>query len=430
MVKIKNSISKQLKEFLPKKQLKEFLPKKQLKEFLGQKKLKEFLAQKKLKEFLPKKQLKEFLAQKKLKEFLSVNNLIIKKNKSFFVNNNFKSLYYTVLTSFLIIFLSFLLPSIIEFQKNSIFVYNEIENKSKSNLEKILDGEPLEKLSKIDEGLDLKNLYEDVFKFDDLPTDTVRLNASTIEQLFKDTNYNLKNIRKTKLVKPISLSLLPEEMKMIENSQKRKNLFIKIILPLILEENNRIKLDRKKLFAILNKNNNSDQEKKWLNKKFKQYGVLNKDLSTLKIRMDLIPVSLAIAQAAKETGWGTSRFALEGNALFGQWTWSGEGIKPAGADSDATHKVMKFKILKSSVRAYQRNLNTHSSYKQFRLARAELRDNKRNLSSIILVNYLDKYAATGKEYVKILKQIIKQNNLTDFDDVKLLPTSIQLKSLI
>ena len=91
---------------------------------------------------------------------------------------------------------------------------------------------------------------------------------------------------------------------------------------------------------------------------------------------------------------------------------------------------MKFKILKSSVRAYQRNLNTHSSYKEFRMARAELRDNKRNLDSLILANYLDKYAETGKEYVKILKKIIKQNNLKDFDDVKLLPSSIQLKSLI
>ena len=81
--------------------------------------------------------------------------------------------------------------------------------------------------------------------------------------------------------------------------------------------------------------------------KFKQYGVTNRDLTTLKIRMDEIPVSLAIAQAAKETGWGTSRFAQEGNALFGQWTYSGEGIKPAGSDDDDTHKVMKFKILKS-----------------------------------------------------------------------------------
>ncbi len=306
----------------------------------------------------------------------------------------------------------------------------EIENKSKTNLEKVLKGQPLDKNSDLDEELNLKNLYEDVFKFDQLPTDTVRLNASTIEQLFKDTNYNLKDVRKTKLVKPITLSLLPEEMKMIESSKRKKNLFIKIILPLILEENNRIKLDRRKLFAILNKNKNTKSEKKWLNLKFKQYGVVNKDLSTLKIRMDEIPVSLAIAQAAKETGWGTSRFALEGNALFGQWTWSGEGIKPAGADDDTTHKVMKFKILKSSVRAYQRNLNTHSSYKDFRLARAELRDNKMQLDSLILANYLDKYAETGKEYVKILKQIIKQNNLIEFDDAKLLPSSKKLKSLI
>ena len=212
--------------------------------------------------------------------------------------------------------------------------------------------------------------------------------------------------------------------------KKEKNLFIQIILPLVIEENNKIKLDRRKLFSILNKNHNTDLEKNWLNSKFKQYGVLNKDLSTLKVRMDIVPVSLAIAQAAKETGWGTSRFALEGNALFGQWTWSGEGIKPAGADGDTTHKVMKFKILKSSVRAYQRNLNTHSSYKQFRIARAELRDNKIKLDSLLLVNYLDKYAETGKEYTKILKKIIQQNSLADFDDVKLLPSSIQLKSLI
>ena len=104
-------------------------------------------------------------------------------------------------------------------------------------------------------------------------------------------------------------------------------------------------------------------EKKWLDNKFKQYGVKDNNLSDLKIRMDEIPVSLAIAQAAKESGWGTSRFALEGNALFGQWTYNGEGIKPAGADSNTKHKVMKFKVLQASVRAYQRNLNTHNLVK-------------------------------------------------------------------
>jgi len=366
-----------------------------------------------------------------IKDFLLKKGLtVIKKKKIIFLNKDLRSLYLTILCSIGIIMFSFVLPVILEFKNNTILASKEIENNSKSNFEKVLDGEALQKSSEIDEGLNLKNLFDDVFKFDDLPSDTVRLSASTIEQLFKETDYNLKDVRKTKLVKPVRLSLLPNEMKMIESTKKRKNLFIQIILPLVLEENNRIKLNRKKLFRMLNKNHNSNAEKKWLNEKFKQYGVLNKDLSTLKVRMDEVPVSLAIAQAAKETGWGTSRFALEGNALFGQWTWSGEGIKPADADHNATHKVMKFKILKSSIRAYQRNLNTHSGYKEFRMARAALRDNRRNLDGLILATYLNKYAETGTEYVKIIKQIIKQNNLTDFDKVKLLPSSIQLKSLI
>ena len=147
--------------------------------------------------------------------------------------------------------------------------------------------------------------------------------------------------------------------------------------------------------------------------------------------MDEVPVSLALAQAAKETGWGTSRFAIEGNALFGQWTWSGEGIKPAGADSsDGDHKVMKFKVLKASVRAYQRNLNTHSSYKKFRFVRAQLRDSNKKLDSLKLAEHLDNYAQTGTEYTKVLKQIIQQNQLQDFDEVKLLPLSIKYKNII
>jgi Bax protein len=217
---------------------------------------------------------------------------------------------------------------------------------------------------------------------------------------------------------------------MIENSKKRKEFFIQIVLPLIIEENNNIKLDRKTLFTIINKSNNSVSEKQWLERKYKQYGVRSKDLSTLKIRMDEIPVSLAIAQAAKETGWGTSRFALEGNALFGQWTWSGEGLKPKEAKEDQSHKVMKFNILQASVRAYQRNINTHSTYKDFRKARAKLRDSNKPLDSIELSKYLNKYAETGNQYVEVLQKIIKQNKLQDFDDAKLLPASANLESLI
>jgi len=317
-------------------------------------------------------------------------------------------------------------PLVIDLTKEKMIFSKDYENNSKNNLKKLLEKET----TKLDEKLNKMFLYEDVLKFDEQPSDVILLSAATIEELFKSTNYNLKDVRKNKLVKPIRLDLLPKEIVKIENTKKRKDLFIQIILPLVINENNNIKLDRINLFSILNKSKNTKTEQEWLNIKFKQYGVVNKDLPTLKIRMDEVPVSMAIAQAAKETGWGTSRFAQEGNALFGQWTWSGEGIKPADAEDDSTHKVMRFKVLQASVKAYQRNLNTHSSYKNFRSARAELRDEGKKLDSMILTEYLDKYAETGKEYVKILQQIIRQNDLTDFDDAKLMPSSIDLESLI
>ena len=369
---------------------------------------------------------------KELKRILSKQGIVIKRKPFSNINfrfDEFKSLYLTGLAAFLIVTFSFIIPLSVDIDNQIVSNKDSKINNSKIDFQKVLSGESIDD-EKVDEGLDLSNILEDVFKFDELPEDTVRLSASTIEQLFKDTNYSLSEVRRTKKVKPIRLSLLPNEMKSIESSAKRKSLFIKIILPLVLEENNRIIIDRKKLFSILNKNKNSKDEIKWLNQKFKQYGVLNKDLATLKVRMDIIPVSLAIAQAAKETGWGTSRFAIEGNALFGQWTWSGEGIKPAGADTNATYKVMKFNVLKASVRAYQRNLNTHSSYKKFRFVRAQLRDDNKKLDSLKLAEYLDNYAQTGAEYIKVLKQIIQQNQLKDFDEVKLLPLSVKFKNII
>ena len=365
----------------------------------------------------------------KIKKTLIDKGFIIKKKKSNFFLKDLKSFYLTGLFGFFLIIISSLIPLSVDIKEDINISKSTIDNKSNVNFQKVLDGKSIDQKN-VDEGLDIENLFEDIFSIEEVPTDTVRLSAETINQLFKDTKYNLEIVRKSKIVKPINLSLLPSEIRNIESTKKKKNLFIKIVLPLILEENNRIRIDRKKLFKILNKNMNSKAEKKWLISKFKQYGVLNKDLSTLKVRMDIVPVSLAIAQAAKESGWGTSRFAIEGNALFGQWTWSGEGIKPAGTDSEEKHKVMKFKVLKASVRAYQRNLNTHGSYKKFRSERANMRDSDEELDSLILADYLDKYAATGKEYTKIIKQIITQNNLKDFDRVKLLPTSIQLKNII
>tara|TARA_B100001057_G_scaffold169656_1_gene170386 strand:+ start:11280 stop:12356 length:1077 start_codon:yes stop_codon:yes gene_type:complete len=344
----------------------------------------------------------------------------------FFDQKNLGSLPRIFLSSIIIMFFFYTMPIFVNYKKNNNF---EFKNNSKTILAYTLNDK---KNGVVNENLsfDEKDLLVDIFSLNDLETDSVRLSASTINQLFEDTDYKLDDVRKKKLVKPVALTLLPQEIKMIESTKKRKEFFIQIVLPLILKENNNIKLDRKRLFDIINKSGNTKLEKKWLDKKYKQYGVPSKDLTILKIRMDEIPVSLALAQAAKETGWGTSRFAQEGNALFGQWTWSGEGLKPKEADKNQGHKVMKFNVLQASVRAYQRNLNTHSTYKPFRIARAELRDKGMELDSLILSKFLDEYAETGEKYVEVLQKIIKQNQLQDFDDAKLLPSSIELESLI
>ena len=379
------------------------------------------IAKKKLKSIKNKNQLELIFVKKNIKK---INNNSKKYN--FFNNNNLSSISRILLSSFMVIIFFYITPIIINFTDKNL-INNEYANNSKKILAYTLNRKSQ---NKENQNLNEEDLLFDIFSLNDLESDTVRLSASTIKQLFEDTDYNLKDVRKKKLVKPVALTLLPNEIKMIEDTKKRKEFFIQIILPLIIKENNNIKLDRKTLFNIINKNNNTDLEKQWLEKKYKQYGVISKDLSTLKIRMDEIPVSLAIAQAAKETGWGTSRFAQEGNALFGQWTWSGEGLKPKDAEEGEGHKVMKFNVLQASVRAYQRNLNTHSTYKNFRKARAELRDEGKPLDSMKLSKYLNKYAETGNKYVEVLQKIIKQNKLQDFDDAKLLPSSVDLESLI
>ena len=329
------------------------------------------------------------------------------------------------LSSFFIISFFYIIPIFINFADKNFYL-KEYTNNSKKILAYTLNNEDKNKNDVLKE----EDILFDIFSLNNLESDSVRLSASTIKELFEDTGYDLNDVRKNKLVKPVALTLLPQEIKMIESVKKKKEFFIQIVLPLIIQENNNIKKDRRTLFNIINKSNNLDSEKQWLDKKYKQYGVKSKDLSTLKMRMDEIPVSLAIAQAAKETGWGTSRFAQEGNALFGQWTWSGEGLKPKDAEKSKDHKVMKFNILQASVRAYQRNLNTHSTYKDFRKARAELRDSNKSLDSIELSKYLNKYAETGNQYVEVLQKIIQQNKLQDFDDAKLMPSSVDLESLI
>ena len=254
---------------------------------------------------------------------------------------------------------------------------------------------------------------------------TISLNAETTSNLFDDLGYDLKGVRAGQKVKPIYLTKLPKDLKNLGNTSKKRELFIKIILPLILDENSKISEDRKKLFQILRKNFNTVGERVWLKRRFKEYKIDDQDLAKLKMRMDIIPVSIAIAQAANESGWGTSRFALEGNALFGQWTWSKKGISPKKKDPNQSHKILQFQVLKASVRAYKNNINTHNAYKEFREVRAQLREENKKIIGLDLTKYLENYASIGKKYVLILEDIIKNNSLTDFDKADLLPTRLR-----
>jgi Bax protein len=217
-------------------------------------------------------------------------------------------------------------------------------------------------------------------------------------------------------IKQIFFTRLPKDLDTIKSIKEKKETFLQILLPLVVAENAKIKEDREYLLKIL-KENESVENRKWLNKKYKAYKVKNKNIDDLIEKIDIIPTSIALAQAAKESGWGTSRFALEGNAIYGQWTWNGDGIEPLEKTKNQNHKILKFPLLRASVKAYITNLNTHRGYKSFRVKRADLRKKNKNLAGIDLIHELENYAQTGKEYTRILEQIIKQNDLDELETV-------------
>ena len=255
----------------------------------------------------------------------------------------------------------------------------------------------------------------------------LNLKTETVIQLFKDVDYDLGKVRNEKLVKPIYFTQFPRDLDNLQSVQLKKETFIKIVLPLIVAENEKILDDREKLKVLSEKKFTSYLEKQWMRQKILEYKVKKGNLDELKRRMDIIPVSIALAQAAKESGWGTSRFALEGNAIFGQWTWDGQGIAPLKRDGDKNHKILKFPILRASVKAYKNNLNTHKSYLKFREKRNSLREKNKKITGLALTGTLKNYAQTGSEYTKILNQIITQNRLSDFEPVRLVNSVKQVE---
>ncbi len=258
-----------------------------------------------------------------------------------------------------------------------------------------------------------------------LPPKKIRSHTvAKLEARFRTIGYDLNDIRnKNKDVPRISADSIPYDMSNIEIVSRKKDLFIGMMLPLVLIANERLMMERKKLLAIIaNKKSNGKIniiQQQWLDKKFTNYKVKNKSIDILLKRLDMVPPSLALAQAAIESGWGTSRFAREGNALYGQWTWDGDGIVPKTRDAKKTHKIKSFKTPLDSVNAYIKNLNTHQAYNKLRQLRQTARQNLKPVDGSYLAIALTAYSEKGMEYVNLIRLIIKANGLKSFDNTKL-----------
>lgn len=243
---------------------------------------------------------------------------------------------------------------------------------------------------------------------------------------FEAMGYELDMVRQDDAPVPrVFVVALPDDLDAVRQVELKKSVFFKTTLPLILKENERITADRRELVRISNlierDQELNDADAEWIERLARRYKADIGDIDTLLARVDIIPVSLAMAQAAEESGWGTSRFAQRGNALFGQWTTADdEGLIPKERQEGMTHKVKKFDNLAASVAGYMRNLNTHGAYKSLRAARTQMRKTDGNINGYALAGELLKYSARGQKYVDSIRLIIDANDLHDLDDATLL----------
>ncbi len=214
------------------------------------------------------------------------------------------------------------------------------------------------------------------------------------------------------------------DFRVIEETGERKQAFIEFLWPVVKYENRRVLEKRKKLLAILDEleagKPATPHEQAWLAEQAKLYRVKAKgDLERarkLATRIDIVPVSLALSQAALESAWGTSRFARQGNNLFGQWCiTAGCGIVPHRRPPQATYEVQAFETIAGSVRTYLRQLNSHPAYQPLRDIRAQARRAGRGPSGLEMAAGLINYAAIGEDYVQHIKGVIRRNDLDRLD---------------
>jgi len=262
-------------------------------------------------------------------------------------------------------------------------------------------------------------------------TDIQMIRPSTVDGLkafFLALDYDWSKLENG--VPPFILERFPRNFNAPLNIKQRKRIFFMGLLPMVLLINQEIVDERRTLVSLLAQHKEMGTlplaQAEWLRQLADNYGLRGNPLTdhrvraTLLRRVDTLPAALVLAQAANESAWGTSRFAREGNNLFGQWTFTpGTGIVPKGRPPGATYEVRRFKDLEDSIRGYFTNLNTHSAYRELRKTRQVLRTQGKKVTGRALAKGLSRYSSRGYAYVREIQSMIDHNNLEALNQLAL-----------
>ncbi|MDE2196277.1 MAG: glucosaminidase domain-containing protein [Gammaproteobacteria bacterium] len=247
--------------------------------------------------------------------------------------------------------------------------------------------------------------------------------AEALENIFSSEDYSWPP---QDVVPPYAIESLPYGLDTLDKDQK-KTVFFRALLPIVLAENLRIWNQRVFLLqqfgqGVVDPQSDAGEEIAAIADQYRVTGDLNDPQvrETLLSRVDIVPVALVLAQAAQESGWGTSRFALEANNLFGIWTWDeDQGAVPSNRPGDATHLVRVYPDVQTSVRAYLHNINIGFAYTDFREMRAGMRTTGKPLDALQLAGALDRYSITGNMYISNIRAMIRGNELGKLKNLSL-----------